>query len=440
MIRRRLVPAVAVATMAATALAACSGSSTGDGGSGKGSTLTYWASNMSSSVQQDAAVRKAEFAKFTRQTGIHVKVQVIDWGSLYQRILTAVGSDQGPDVLEIGNTWAVPLQATGAFLPFGAAQFAAIGGKSRFLASTLQATGAAGKDPTSIPLFGLSYGLLYNKKLFTAAHISHPPATWAELVADAKRLTKPGQWGMALDGGSAVEGSHFAFILGRQNGASLFKGDKATFDTPQEVAAFKQYLALMATDKVVSPSNAEYDSTEPLTDIASGKVAMVISQTESVAAFAKTYKANAADFAIAQVPVLSPLPAGGRPVETHAAGINVSVFKNTSHQQAALELVKFLTSDAEQVALNKTFGSLPVISAAYRDPAFQRPEIKVLRTVLADHAEPMPLVEGEGQMETLLGGAMKSLFAKVATKGSVSDADIRAALKNAQQQMAAAGH
>jgi multiple sugar transport system substrate-binding protein len=361
---------------------------------------------------------------------------VIDWGSLYQKILTAVSSGQGPDVLEIGNTWAVPLQATGAFLPFGASQFQAIGGKGRFLSTTLQATGTPGKDPTSIPLFGLAYGLLYNKKLFAAAGISQPPATWAQMVADAKRLTKPGQWGMALDGGSAVEGSHFAFILGRQNGASLFNGDKATFDTPRELAAFKQYLALMGTDKVVSPSDAEYDSNQPLTDVAAGKAAMVITQTDSLAAFAKTYKVNQADFGIAQVPVLSPLPPGGRPIETHAAGINVSVFKNSDQQQAALKLVKFLSSGAEQVKLNKTFGTLPVVTSAYSNPAFQSPEIKALRTVLA---EPMPLVAGEGEMETLLGGAMKSLFAKVATNGSVSDADIQAALKNAQQQMAAAG-
>ena len=34
--------------------------------------------------------------------------------------------------------------------------------------------GAAGKDPTSVPLYGLAYGLYYNKAMFAAAGIQPP--------------------------------------------------------------------------------------------------------------------------------------------------------------------------------------------------------------------------------------------------------------------------
>jgi multiple sugar transport system substrate-binding protein len=51
------------------------------------------------------------------KTGIDVKMEVIGWPDLQTRIQTAVTSGQGPDVVNIGNTWAVSLQATGAFLP-----------------------------------------------------------------------------------------------------------------------------------------------------------------------------------------------------------------------------------------------------------------------------------------------------------------------------------
>ena len=60
--------------------------------------------------------------KFEKQTGIKVNLQVIGWPDLYNKILAATTSGQGPDVLNIGNTWAPSLQATGAFMPFDAAR------------------------------------------------------------------------------------------------------------------------------------------------------------------------------------------------------------------------------------------------------------------------------------------------------------------------------
>ncbi len=52
------------------------------------------------------------------------------------------------------------------------------------------------------------------------------------------------------------------------------------------------------------------------------------------------------------------------------AGINMAVFKHTKNQDGALKFVKFMTSDAEQKILNKTYGSLPAVKAAHADPAF----------------------------------------------------------------------
>jgi multiple sugar transport system substrate-binding protein len=49
----------------------------------------------------------------------------------------------------------------------------------------------------------------------------------------------------------------------------------------------------------------------------------------------------------------------------------------------------------------------------------------------------MPQITKEGEMETIVGGAIKQLFAQAAT-GTVTDADIKAAMTRANQQMAAA--
>ena len=273
------------AAAAALSLAACSSSSNSGSNSGSSAhpTLTYWASNQGTSLQDDQQVLAPQIAKFTKQTGIKVKVQVIPWTTLLTQITAATVSGKGPDVLNIGNTWSASLQATGAFLPFTTSVMNQIGGSSRFLAGSLSATGAAGKPPTAVPLYSTAYGLYYNKAEFAAAGISGPPATWTDFVADAKKLTKAGHFGLTLEAGQIPENVHLAFELSQQQGGSFFDASgKPTFDTPQNVAAVKQMIDFMQTDKIASPSDAQYSKgTEALTDYATGKAAMVFWQTAS---------------------------------------------------------------------------------------------------------------------------------------------------------------
>src|SRR5262245_607398 len=199
---RRLGLLAAATALLPPLLVACGGSSDTGSSSGSGVTLTYWASNQGTSLDNDKQVLQPELDKFKAQTGITVKLEVIGWADLLNRILAAATSGQGPDVLNIGNTWSASLQATGAFLPFDDAAMNTVGGKDRFLTGSLSATGATGKPPTAVPIYSMGYALYYNKKLFNAAGISGPPKTWAELVADGKKLTNGTQWGLALEGGS----------------------------------------------------------------------------------------------------------------------------------------------------------------------------------------------------------------------------------------------
>jgi multiple sugar transport system substrate-binding protein len=244
----REITAVAVLALVAASAAGCGSSgNSGKTDQAKPQTLTYWASNQGTSLDNDKQVLQPELDKFTKQTGIKVNLQVIGWPDLLNRILAATTSGQGPDVLNIGNTWSASLQATGALLPFDDATLAKIGGKSRFVGPSLAATGAVGQPPTAVPIYGQAYGLYYNKKMFAAAGIDHPPTTWTELIADGKKLTHGNQWGLTLQAGQVTENAHHASILGAQQGAQLFDAaGKPHLSSPQAVAAVKQYVDLMA--------------------------------------------------------------------------------------------------------------------------------------------------------------------------------------------------
>ncbi|EDY44946.1 ABC transporter substrate-binding protein [Streptomyces sp. SPB074] len=434
---RRLRAAAAaslVTTLALTATACGGGSDSGGSDNSSPKTLTYWASNQGASVAVDKKVLTKELAKFTKQTGVKVKLEVIPWSDLLNRILTATTSGEGPDVLNIGNTWSASLQATGALMDWDDAAFKAIGGRDRFVDSAVGSTGAEGKDPAAVPLYSLSYALYYNKKLFADAGIAKPPVTWDEFVADGKKLTKGNNWGTALDGSNLSNNIHQAFVLAKQHGSDFFDAEgKPTFTSDGAVAAVKQYVDWMAKDKIAAPGNAEYNQNQTLNDFASGKVGMVLWQAAD-----STFKArgmSADDYGVAPVPVQSGTPGTGKQTNSMVAGINMAVFKNTKNKDGALKFVKFMTSKEESTLLNKTWGSVPPVKDAQEDPAFSQGGAAAIKDTLLKSATALPQVPNEAQFETAVGTAIKDLWADAAGKKEISTADVKAALTKAEQQM-----
>jgi multiple sugar transport system substrate-binding protein/raffinose/stachyose/melibiose transport system substrate-binding protein len=430
--------AVGAVTMSlALAATACGGgSSTGGGSNDSPKTLTYWASNQGASIAIDKKVLQPELEKFKKQTGITVKLEVVPWSDLLNRILTATTSGQGPDVLNIGNTWSASLQATGAFLPWSTANFAKIGGKDRFVDSALGSTGATGKDPAAVPLYSMAYALYYNKQIFADAGISQPPATWAEVVADGKKIEAKGKQALGAEGANVSENIHHTFVFAKQHGAEFFTADgKADFTNDGVVAAVKQYVDLMAKDKVIPVGNAEYAQNQSVSDFAKGKTAMLMWQSAS--ANLKSQGMSESSYGIAPIPVQSGSPGTGVQTNSMVAGINLAVFKNTNNLDGSTKFVKFMTSDAEQKILNTAYSSIPPVKTAQEDTAFNTPANAVLKNTLATSAAALPQVADESQFETAVGTAVKNLFADAAAGRAVTTASVKAELEKAQQQMPA---
>ncbi|MGV9629419.1 ABC transporter substrate-binding protein [Streptomyces sp. NPDC003487] len=418
------------------AASACGGGSATGGSDDSPKTLTYWASNQGASIEVDKKVLQPELAKFEKQTGIKVKLEVVPWSDLLNRILTATTSGQGPDVLNIGNTWSASLQATGALLPWDAANFGKIGGRDRFVDSALGSTGTAGKDPAAVPLYSMAYALYYNKKIFADAGIARPPATWQELIADGKKIQAGGKQVLGAEGANVSENIHHVFVFAKQHGADFFTADgKPDFTSDGVVAAVEQYVGLMAKDKVIPAGNAEYAQNQSVSDFAKGRTAMLLWQSASANLASQGMSEDA--YGIAPVPVQSGTPGSGTQVNSMVAGINLAVFKNTHNLDGATSFVKFMTSDEEQRILNKAYSSIPPVKTAQADPAFNAPANAVLKNTLATSAAALPQVADESQFETAVGTAVKELFADAAAGRPVTTASVKAKLAKAQQQMPA---
>lgn len=434
----KILGAGAAAAVLALGLVGCSQSSSGSGDSGsiKGQTITYWATNQGSSVQADAKILQPELDKFKKQTGVTVKLQVVPWANITPNTLSAAVSGKGPDVVNIGNTNATTFQATGGFLPFDSATLKQVGGQDKFVASAFGTAGAKGQTPTSLPLYGQVYGLFYNKQLFSDAGLQ-PPTTWEQLVSDAKKLTVANkkQWGVVVPAGTVNVSMHLAFITTSQNGGSPFTSDgKPDFTSSAMVSGVQRYIDLMSQDKVVNPSDAQdTDGTQALAKFAKGSVAMLFGQTGATGGLA-SLGMTSDKFGVVPIPA----PTGGTAIDSFVAGTNISIFKSTQHKAASLAFVKFMTSPAEQRILNKEYGTLPVVQNVPADAYASNPDqLKTWTEILQDHAKPLPLVPTVQAFQTNVGGAVVSLFAKAATGASVSEQDVKSALSTAQQKMAA---
>lgn len=427
-----------IALFATTALtiglAACGGSAdngTSSDVADEDVTLTYWASNQGTSLDNDKEVLTPVLKKFTDETGIKVDLAVIGWNDLQTRIQTAITSGQGPDVLNIGNTWGVSLQATGGLMEFGDEEMKAIGGADKFVKTALETGGAEGTAPASVPLYGLAYGLYYNKAMFKEAGLE-PPTTWEEMVSAAKKLTDPdkGVYGMSVAAASYTENNHFAFINASQNGAELFDADgQPTFTEDGVVDGILRYLDLMQKHKVVNRSDAQFDNgLMSVAVFAKNKAAMILNQNNANA----TIEANGMkpdEFGVVPYPAPADAP---EDTASHVAGINLAVMKSTEYKSQALKLVEYMTSKDVQADLGKPFDSIPVLvdgKATFTDDPEQ---LEVFTTVYTERSKPLPLVPNEDQFESNVGQAMNKMFAEIATGGTVTRDEVKSAMQTAQ--------
>ncbi|MFC7456345.1 ABC transporter substrate-binding protein [Brachybacterium sp. GCM10030267] len=434
--RRTLLTAAPLAAAGVTGLAACGGGS-GSGGSNESpDSLTYWASNQGTSLEHDKEVLTPVLERFEEETGISVSLEVIGWNDLQTRIQTAITSGQGPDVVNIGNTWGVSLQSTGGLLDLGDEEFEALGGRDKYVEAALATGGAPDTDPTSVPLYGLAYGMFYNVRMFEEAGLE-PPTTWEEMVEAAKELTDPdnGVYGMSLAAGSYTENNHFAFINAVQNGAALNTPDgEPSFTEDGVVDGILRYLDLMQKHKVVNPSNAQFDNgTMSVTSFANEESALIINQNNAHS----TIESNGmTPDQFAAVPFPAPEGAASD-CASHLAGINLAIMKDTQNRDGALEFMKFMTSPETQKELGKPFAALPVLKDG--EPTFTEDteQAELFMEIYAERAEPLPLVPWEDQFETSVGQAMNDMFATIATGGTVTRDDVMTAMQTAQDSIRA---
>lgn len=165
----------------------------------------------------------------------------------------------------------------------------------------LMANGVINGKTWGIPFQRSTIVMYYNKDAFREVGLdpNHPPATWSELVAMGKKLTKAdgSRWGIEIP---STGYPYWMFgALAKQNGELLMSADgtETHFDKPQVVEALQFWRDLGSKYKVMPEGTVEWGTLRQ--QFLEGKTAMMWHSTGNLTAVKKGAKF---DFGVAVLP------------------------------------------------------------------------------------------------------------------------------------------
>ncbi len=225
--------------------------------------------------------------------------------------------------------------------------------------STLMENGATGGKTWGIPFQRSTIVMYYNKDAFRAAGLDpdKAPASWDELIATGKKLTKGdgSQWGMMIP---STGYPYWMFgALTMQNDQVLMNraGDQTNFDAPATIEALQFWKDLGAKHKVMPKGTIEWGTLRK--NFLEGKTAIMWHSTGNLTVVKKKAKF---DFGVAM------LPANKRR-GTPTGGGNFYIFKKTTpaERTAAMKLIKFMTSPERSAEWSMKTGYMGISQATY---------------------------------------------------------------------------
>lgn len=157
----------------------------------------------------------------------------------------------------------------------------------------------------AIPTNAYSFGLVYNRDLFTKAGLDpdNPPKTWDE-VRDAAKAIKAatGAAGFSVLSTNNTGGWQFTGITYSYGGTVENEdGSEATFDDTPSKDALKTIQEMRWQDGTL-PENALYDVQSQAQDFAAGKIGMVIGASDYYYTAVQNLKLPAESFGIGGMP------------------------------------------------------------------------------------------------------------------------------------------
>jgi multiple sugar transport system substrate-binding protein len=256
--------------------------------------------------------------------------------------------------------------------------------------------------------------LMYNKVHFKEAGLdpAKPPATWGQFLDYAKKLTRGDRYGVGIIG-ARQEGLFMRFNpwLWGAGGDYLTPDQKrSALDRPEALQGFKFYVELSTKHKVVPPGVIEQGAQEARTQLAHGKVSMIIVLPAALGIVqAINPKIN-----VRQVMAVGPVPTGK--VKVTSAWLSTRVISAfTKNPDAAWKVYRTWHEQESQIRNFKIAGVLSTRVDFKNSPEVKNDKFAQVFIAQAPYVKWEPLVPQWPQIGDAMITAIQEALAGVKT-------------------------
>jgi multiple sugar transport system substrate-binding protein len=371
-------------------------------------------------VQADEDVFRANAAKFSKETGVEVKVDFVGWEDINQQTAVTSNSGAGPDII-IGFSDAPHIYVDKLIELTDVADY--LGKKYGGWLNLAKAYGMKAKSQAWIGIpFGATAGpLIYRKSIIKSVGFDTVPDDLPGFLDLCKKLQKAGKpAGFAL-GNAVGDGNGFAdWMLWSHNASLLNEEGDVTINSKETIAALNYVKELYPTFIAGTPSWNDVSNNRAYS-------AQEIALTANGVSLYFSLKNDAATAAIAEDSEHQVLPKFLAPASPMSGlTLNAMVFKHSQYPNAAKAFLTYmLEKDQYEPWLNANSGYWSQPLAAYADAAVWKgdPKIAIFKNTMlskyyAGYKGPISTATGAVRADYVT----VQMFASVATGASTPEA------------------
>lgn len=356
------------------------------------------------------------FDSFTEETGIEVNLQSIPWSAAHDRLLTAVASGEGPDVVQMGSTYMAEFTDAGALMDITeyVEEREALS-PDNYFEGNIETTNFDGHY-YGVPWYTETRALYYRTDLLEEVGYPDGPNNWEELFDAAVQLSDRGDnmYGFDIN----LQEQTFGFMFAKQNGSEIIdENGNAVLNQPEFVESI-EYLNEFV--EVGASPNQDLGLELSQTFGGEGIVPMFISGPWSITNINQETTDIEGQWSIRT------LPEGPVSNVSNTGGANLAVWSSSDNVEGAIDLIEHMVSVESLMTYYENTSSLPALEEAWNEEPLQEEFIAVFGEQL-ENSEHMPVIEEWDAMSQ----AYLSSFEQILVGG----ADVQETLDNLNSEV-----
>ena len=330
---------------------------------------------------------------------IDIRIEVVNWDNLEQKLTTDVAGGTAPDISIIGTRWLAGYVQEGIAEPLD--EYMSDEFKAKFI-DVFMSPSVFDGETYGLPVAASARAMYYNKALFEQAGIAEPPSTWDELKDAAAKVAALGDdtYGFGIQG-KEIETDAYWYYAFWTHGGELLEDGKSGIASEAGVQAANLYKS-MIDEGLTQPGVTGYNR-ENLQDLfKQGRLGIILTGPWLRGQLQE--EAPQIDYGIAPIPE-------GTTKATYGVTDSIIMFASSDVKEDAwkfLEQAAFADKWRREFTLKEGF--LPVFRSVAEDPHFaDDPELAAFTSMLPN-AKFAPVIPNWEEMADATTRALQQIY------------------------------